>query len=99
MNIFTDPTIQSVAANLSPKTKARYKMLGESMYRDIDFEAVCETGAPPFFTETQKRVQSLFKEGLHISLLQAGEKEIMRELEGDEWYIQYGFEKKDLDSM
>ncbi len=98
-NLFEDPDIMRAADQLDEATKARYKRLGASLYEDIDFETCADTGAPAFFSDTVARVETLINSGMHISALEEGEKEIMVEMRGEDWYTRYGFVEGDLNSI
>ena len=78
---------------LPEKQKEEYKKAGEYMYNNIDytqnFNNVLQDSA--FY------IIEGVKSGLHPKDLEDNEKKILTEVYGENWYVKYGYEKKDLE--
>lgn len=96
-DIFNNPFIEQAKKALSEKDKAKFARLGEKLYSGIDFETA-GTGEviPAFMNDTVRRIDTLIRSGLHISVLEDDEKKLMREIKGDTWYKIYGMTEADL---
>jgi len=66
------------------------------MYKDIDFdnETINHTIQNSLLDITEG-----LKSGLHPSMLEISEKQILIEELGTEWYKKFGYNEKDLDEM
>jgi hypothetical protein len=95
-NVFTNKTIQSAKNSLPEEDKKKYASFGESMFKDIDFEKSSVTQMIPGMEEALIDIENMIKSGMHISLLEEDEKNLLNEIYGEEWYKKYGYVKKDL---
>ena len=93
INLFNDPQIMAVKNSLPPKVLQDYQLKGESMYKNIDFET--ET-INHVIQDSLTEILCALKAGLHPSLLEPSEKQILSEEYGDEWYKKFNYVKEDL---
>ena len=72
------------------------RLKGESMYKDIDFdnETLNHT-----IQNSLLNIKEALKSGLHPSMLESSEKQILIEELGTEWYKKFGYLEKDLDEI
>lgn len=96
MDLFNNPFVEAAKQALSDKDKERYAMLGESMYEGMNFETADNQTVPSFMSEAIYKIRHMIRSGLHPSVLDDNEKNVMKEVEGDLWYEKYGFEEADL---
>ncbi len=60
---------------------------------DVDFTG---EGLPPPVQESAAHISEALKSGMHASLLDEDEKNVMKECFGDEWYTKWGWTKEDM---
>ena len=96
MNLFNDPQILSIKNSLPPEYLEELRRRGESMYKDIDFEN--ET-INHVIQDSINNIKEAIKSGLHPSLLEPSEKELLFEELGKEWYKEFGYVEQDLDEI
>jgi hypothetical protein len=94
--LFDNPMIESARKAMSKKDLDRYQKLGESMYKDINFETSSVNNLPQPMINAAIYVESMIKSGMHPSLLDENDKNAMLEVYGEEWYKKYGYVKGDL---
>ena len=72
------------------------RLKGESMYKDIDFdnETLNHT-----IQNSLLNIKEALKSGLHPTMLESSEKQILIEELGTEWYKKFGYLEKDLDEI
>lgn len=98
-HIFNEASMMSVKA-LSPEELIRYKEIGEELYGKIDFESSeILNNLPASMTESVAYISELVKSGLHPSMLEENEKELMKTSYGEDWFKKYGYVKEDLDDI
>jgi len=95
-NLFDNPMVTSAKKAMTKKDLDKYQQLGESMYRDINFETSIVNNLPQPMVDAAIYVESMIKSGMHPSLLDENDKNVMNEVYGDEWYKKYGYIKEDL---
>ena len=95
-DLFNNPMVREASKAMSKEQKEKYKILGECMFRDVDFDSCSVNNVPPFMAEGASRVECLLRSGLHVSSLSDDEKTLMEEVHGKEWYKSYGFTQEDL---
>lgn len=99
-NLFNNPMITAAKKAMSKKDLEKYEKLGNSMYKDINFEECSlQTQNPSVFKESLLHIEVMLKSGLHPSMLNNDEKNVMKEMKGEEWYKKYGYIKEDLESI
>jgi len=93
INLFNDPQIMAVKNSLPPKIQEDYRLKGESMYKDLDFE---NSTINKVINESVFEITELIKSGLHPSMLTDSEKLILEEDLGKNWYLKFGYKEEDL---
>ena len=96
IDLFNNPMVEAARQALSKEDLDRYKQLGESLWKDIDFEKCAPNQLPPFMQEGALRVEEQLKSGIHPSMLEFSEVKLMEEKWGSEWYKKWGYVEEDL---
>jgi hypothetical protein len=96
INLFNNPQIMAIKNSLPKEYVESLRLKGESMYKDIDFdnETINHTIQNSLLDITEG-----LKSGLHPSMLEVSEKQILIEELGTEWYKKFGYNEKDLNEM
>jgi hypothetical protein len=96
-NLYDNSMIKAAMAALSDEDKEKYKQIGNELYGTINFEngKLNEEVKPPL-EEALAYIKSQLLSGMHPSMLEDIEKELLKENYGDEWYIEWGYIKDDL---
>lgn len=97
--LFDNPVVREAKSKLSQKDIERYQYLGEEMYKNIDFEKASVANMPPPMADAFAYIEHMLKTGCHPSVLDDDEKNILVEVQGEEWYKLYGYVKEDLDDI
>lgn len=95
-NLFNNPLVDSIRKALSPEDIEKYAKLGESMYKDIDFENGTINHC---IDDALKKLEISLRSGLHPSMLNKDEKILLSSEIGEKWYENYGYTKEDLDNF
>ena len=96
INLFNNPQIMAIKNSLPKEYVESLRLKGESMYKDIDFdnETLNHT-----IQNSLLDITEALKSGLHPSMLEPSEKQILIEELGTEWYKKFGYTEKDLDKI
>lgn len=98
--LWNNDMVRSAINSLSDEDKERYKKIGESMFKDIDFDSSqvidSNNNNPPFLSDATAYILESIKSGLHPSMLAENEKIILNEVLGKDWYKKYGYVEEDL---
>ena len=96
INLFNNPQIMAIKNSLPKEYVESLRLKGESMYKDIDFdnETLNHT-----IQNSLLNIKEALKSGLHPSMLESSEKQILIEELGTEWYKKFGYLEKDLDEI
>ena len=97
--LFDNPMVREAKKNLQQKDIDRYRYLGEELYKNIDFEKASVNNIPPPMSDALVYIEDMLNSGLHPSVLEQDEKNILSEIYGDEWYEKFGYVKEDLDDI
>ena len=98
--IFDNIMVNNALASLSVQDKKRYQQMGEEMYSSVDFsDSTILNNLPPPVVESLKDIEQQIKDGLHPSDMDKDQKNLLKEIYGDEWYTKWGFTKEDLDEI
>jgi hypothetical protein len=82
---------------LSVDDKEIYKKLGKEMFGHLNFKGhELVNNIKPDQYEVLAYIVQQIKDGLHISMLEEGEVEIMHKTYGATWYTEWGFVEGDL---
>lgn len=96
-DLFNNPMIQAAASALSSEEKARYKAIGEQLYGSVDFvnsTITDETQLP--YSEAAAYICDQLRSGMHPSILDDNEKQVMAATFGSTWYTRWGYVERDL---
>lgn len=95
-DLFNNPFVEAAKRSLSQEDIDNYKKLGEKFYSGWSFE----NGGPEHILDVAlAEIVEAIKSGLHPSDLDDNEKEILKTKMGDEWYLNFGFEEQDLETI
>jgi hypothetical protein len=101
--LWNNPMINNARKHMSPEDLEKYKMMGESMYGDIDFptsKIITENNnslnLPEHMVDALMYIIETIKSGLHPSMLEENEIKLLEEAYGNKWYEQFGYVKEDL---
>ena len=99
-DLFDNPMVRAARASMDPKEQERYRVLGEQMFGSVDFVTATslDNQVPPF-DEAAAYISVQLRSGLHPSLLENSEKEVMRSVYGDTWYKNWGYVERDLNEI
>ena len=95
-DLFNNPMVDAAKKSMDPKDLEKYRLLGESMYKDIDFETGTINNS---INDSLNKLHVVLMSGLHPSMLTDDEKYILESEIGKEWYKKYGYVEKDLTEM
>ena len=104
-NNINDSDLFGLAVNnslksLSVQDRKRYEQIGEELYNSVDFtDNTILNGLPPPVAESLQDIELQIKDGLHPSDMDKVQKNLLKEIYGDEWYTKWGFTKEDLDKL
>ena len=84
--------VKKALASMSPEQVEQYKILGESMYGNIDFGASkILNNLPPPMLEALAYIEESLKSGLHPSMLEESELALLTDYYQDDWITKYGY--------
>ena len=97
-SLWNNPMVEKAKKSLSEDDLKHYKEIGESMYKDVDFETSSINGQniPPFISNSLNYIVNGINSGLHISMLDKDEVNLLENIYGKEWYKKFDFVKEDL---
>ena len=95
MDLFNNPMINRAREALSDEDKKRYQEIGNAMFKDVDFTSE-RYDLVAIMKNAAEYVVSALESGQHPSTLDDEERDVMEEVEGKEWYKNYGYCDKDL---
>jgi hypothetical protein len=99
-DLFDNPMVRAAMAAMSPEEKEQYRVIGEKMYGNMNFEDARYLINPETkMTEALECLQSQLRSGLHPSDMEDNEKAVLTDAYGDKWYEKWGFVKKDLSEI
>ena len=94
-NLFDNPMVREARKNMTPEQIEEYKRKGEKMYGEIDYTQNFD----PFEEKLKQSaiyIISGLKSGLKPNQLTTDELEVLKQIHGETWYINYGYTKEDL---
>lgn len=99
-DLFDNILVNNALASLSVKDRKRYQQMGEEMYGSVNFsDNTILNGLPPPVAESLQDIELQISDGLHPSDMDKDQKNLLKEIYGDEWYTKWGFTKEDLDKI
>ena len=98
-SIFNNTAFKQAFNSLSDKDKEKYKKIGEELYNTTDFTTAGITSKEHDPNELVAHIENQLRSGIHPSDMEEGEKLVMYDAYGDEWYVKWGYVKEDLDNI
>lgn len=95
-DLFEGALAKAALASLSPEDREKYRIIGEQLYGNIDFENGKVNTTPGEMADAVAYIEIQIRSGLHISLLEDNEKNLMQEIYGKEWYKKWNYIEEDL---
>lgn len=95
-DIFDNPMVRAAEKALTKEDLDRYKRLGESMFKGIDF-ATSEVDNP--MEEALAYIEVGLRSGLHPTFLDENEINLLISSYGDKWYQRFGYTEEDLKTI
>lgn len=99
-SLWNNEMINYAKKNMSKEELSHYTKLGESLFKDIDFETCNvsekEKACPKFMLDYVAYLSEAIKSGLHPSMLTEEEKEALKSFYGENWFVQFGYVEDDL---
>ena len=96
-NLFDDPVLKRVYVEFNADQREAYEKMGEKMY-NFDYGSG-EKNLDKLLVESCNRVCHMVRHGLHPSLMDKADINIVKEVVGKEWYTRFGYVKEDLDNI
>ena len=99
--LFDEKRLKEIADGMSEEDKKRYSKIGEEMYNSISFENINSQGslatqnADEIEIENASEIKLMLKSGMHPSFLTTQEKDIMKNVFGENWIKEFGFLEMD----
>jgi len=102
-DIFSNPQIQRAKEALAPEVRAQYEQIGENIWNQMEAsqmainnsegDPVDFTGEnlPPPVEESAAHISEALKSGMHPSLLEEDEANLMKECFGDTWWRNWNY--------
>lgn len=96
-DLFNNPMVTAALAAMSPEDKEQYRLIGEQMYGNINFEDARYLRNPEVqMSEALACLESQIRSGLHPSDMSDNEKAVLKDAYGEQWYEKWNFVKEDL---
>ena len=107
-DIFSNPQIQRAKESLPPHVREQYEQIGESIWNQMEAsqmaisnnsgEDINFTGEnlPPPVEEAAAHIAEALKSGMHPSLLEEEEKNLMKECFGETWWQKWGYQDDEM---
>jgi hypothetical protein len=99
-DLFDNPMTRAAMSALSVEEKEKYARIGEHLYGRINFEdGQALNNMPPPMVEAVACIELQLESGLHPSMLEENEKNLLNDAYGEEWYLKWNYVKEDLDDI
>ncbi len=96
-DLFDNPMTRAALAAMSEDQKEKYRIIGEHLYGQFDFQDEQSiNNMPPEMVQAVAYLETQLQSGLHPSMLEDNEKELLSDAYGEEWYLAWGYTKKYL---
>lgn len=96
-DLFDNPMVRAAMNAMSEEQKEKYRILGEGLYGSINFEdEQYINNMPPAMTQAIMYIENQITSGLHPSMLESNEKELLKDAYGEKWYSKWGYVEGDL---
>ena len=98
-DLFEGVLAKAAMAALSDEDKEKYRIIGEHLYGRLNFEDGSLNNLSPEMNEAVAYLESQLNSGLHPSMLQENEKDLLKEAYGEEWFMRWSYVKEDLEDI
>lgn len=99
-DLFDNPMSRAALAAMSEEQKEKYRIIGEHLYGQFDFQDEQSlNNMPPDMVQAVAYLESQLQSGLHISMLEDNEKNLLADAYGEDWYLAWGYTKEDLNDI
>lgn len=98
-DLFEGVLAKAAMAALSDEDKEKYRVIGEHLYGRLNFEDGSLNNLSPEMNEAVAYLESQLNSGLHPSMLQENEKELLKEAYGEDWYTRWNYVNEDLEDI
>lgn len=96
-DLFSNPMTKAAISALSDEDKLKYATIGKELYGHINYEdGKVLNNLPPIMAESVAYLETQIDAGLHISMLEDNEKELMKEAYGAAWFEKWSCVEGDL---
>lgn len=99
-SLWNNDMVNSAMESMSKSDRDKYAKMGESFYKDVDYETSTiidnSNVIPPFMKDAVLYIEESIKSGLHPSMMTLDETELMKSVLGAKWYEKYGYVEGDL---
>lgn len=99
-SLWDNDMVRNATKSMSKNDIEKYAKLGESFYKDVDYETstiIDKTNiVPPFMKNAVKYIEESLKSGLHPCMMTKEEVELMKNIYGAKWYENHGYVEGDL---
>lgn len=96
-DLFDNPMVRAAMNAMSEEQKEKYRILGEGLYGSINFEdEQYINNMPPAMSQAIMYIENQITSGLHPSMLESNEKELLKDAYGEKWYSKWGYVEGDL---
>jgi hypothetical protein len=99
-DLFEGTLAKAALSALSNDEKERYQKIGEELYGTIDFESSQpKSSMSGDMLDALAYIESQIISGLHPSMLETNEKELLKDAYGDTWFSKWNYTLEDLDEI
>jgi hypothetical protein len=90
------PLYDNAVKNMTPDQLNKYEEMGKAYFEDLDMESSSVNQITSPTDDFLAYMKHALKSGLHPFHMDEDEKTFMKDVVGEKWYEQYGFEENDL---
>lgn len=97
-DLFDNPMINAAKKAMTKEQLEEYERVGKYMFDDMNFntgEKLTESS----IEDAGFYLSELLKAGLHPSMMEENEKNVMKDVYGDKWWEKFGYVEGDLTDM
>lgn len=96
-SLWDNNMVNAARKAMSKEELLRYEKIGESIFKDINFEtSSISNNEDPLLSDAVAYITEGLKSGLHPSMLDSNEINVLENFYGKEWYKSWGYKKEDL---
>jgi hypothetical protein len=94
--LWNNEMVNAAISAMSPADIEKYKKIGESMYKNVNYETSEISQEQSFMDDAVAYIEESIKSGLHPSMLTKDEVTVLETFYGKEWYKRWGYVEDDL---